>query len=526
MKKKKSFVLLLTLFMFGLTILLISVNATASGNLGAAAKNKDTFYFASAEPLTGNWDPSSHTILAQIGIENHIFDKLISFPCGTDDPGKGIPDLAVSYKYINPLTVEFKLRDGVFFHDGSSFGAEDVKATLDYYSDPNKPGFGWLPGMLKTKVINKTTVQVTTEKPLGSLIFSLGLVPMLSKEDIESGKIKERPNGTGPWVFVKQDGDTTIMKANAKYWAGPPKLKEFHWIYVPNANTRLFGLLGGNYDAIERVEAEHVPTIKKDSGALVSKAASVENKWLIFRCQKPPFDNELVRKAISYAVDRDGIVDILGESGQPVAAHIPPAKFGYAPTPNNIKYNLKKAKELLKQAGYSDMSKFPTIEYITSTGFYPKTKEYAEYIKATLGQLGIKVNLKVLETSPWLESLYNPEAGNMIDTGWCAGTPEPDQIIRTMFHKSVKRMTFYDNDEVSASLDKEQQETDMGKRKVILQKETLPLLMDKVPALPLFNSVMIWGYRSNVKNFKGWPSNFFYLKDFEKPYGAKDVYKK
>ncbi len=62
-------------------------------------------------------------------------------------------------------------------------------------------------------------------------------------------------------------------------------------------------------------------------------------------------------------------------------------------------------------------------------------------------------------------------------------------------------------------------------RKKVLQTGTLPLLMEKVPALPLFTSVFIWGYRTNVKNFKGWPSNFFYLKDIEKPYGKNDVYK-
>jgi len=490
-----------------------------------AESDIDIFVFASAEPLTGNWDPSSHTILSQIGIENHIFDKLYSFPCGADDPGKAIPALAIDYKYIDELTLEFKLRQDVKFHDGSDFDAEDVKATLDYYSDPNKPGFGWLPGALKTKVVDSYTVDIVTEKPLASLFYSLGLVPMLSKEDIDRDLISNHPNGTGPWVYDRQTGETTIMKANPNYWAGPPKLKEFRWIYVPNASTRLFGLLGGNYDAVERVEAEHVPTIEKDPSAKISVAPSVENKWLIFRCQKPPFDNTLVRKAISYAIDREGIVSILGASGAPVEAHIPPAKFGYAPTPNNIKYNPKKAIELLKEAGYADISKFPTIDYITSTGFYPKTKEYAEYIAATLGEIGIKVNLKILETSPWLESLYNPEAANMIDTGWCSGTPEPDQIIRTMFHQSVKRMTFLDDDEVSASLDKEQRETDMQKRYAILANETLPLLMEKVPALPLFNSVMIWGYNDRVKNFRGWPSNNFYLKDFEEPFGGMDVYK-
>ncbi len=490
-----------------------------------SVEDRDVFRFASAEPLTGNWDTTSHTILAQIGIENHIFDKLFAEPCGVDNPSKLIPALAVSYKRVDPLTLEFKLRKRVKFHDGTPFSAKDVKATLDYYSDPQKPGFGWLPGKLETKVVDDYTVHVKTEKPVGSLIYSLGLVSIMSAADIASGKIKDRPNGTGPWKFVKQEGDTTILAANADYWAGPPKLKEFHWIYVPNSSVRLFGLLSGEYDAIERVESEHIGSIEENKNTAVIKAPSVENKWLIFRCQKPPFNDVRVRQAISHAIDREGIVHILGAAGNPVAAHIPPAKFGYIECPNNIKYDPAKAKKLLAEAGYKDMSKFPTLEYITSTGFYPKTKEYAEYIAASLGTIGVKVKLKVLETAPWLESLYNPEAGHMIDTGWCSGTPEPDQIIRTIFHRSTKRMTFIDDKEISDSLDKEQAAVNLDERKKILQTETLPLLMEKVPALPLFTSVFIWGYRTNVKNFKGWPSNFFYLKDIEKPYGKNDVYK-
>ena len=139
--KKRSFLLMIFLVLIS-ALLFAGGSKEKSEELGAAKSNKNVFIFASAEPLTGNWDPSSHTILSQLGIENHIFDKLYAFPCGVEDPGKGIPALAVDYEYINPLTVKFKLRDGVKFHDGSDFGAEDVKATLDYYSDPKKPGFG------------------------------------------------------------------------------------------------------------------------------------------------------------------------------------------------------------------------------------------------------------------------------------------------------------------------------------------------------------------------------------------------
>jgi len=506
-------------------IMIVGMAVSSLAFAESPAEPTGTFTFASAEPLTGNWDPTSHTILAQINIENQIFDKLYFAPSGVDNPGKLIPGLAVSWKQIDPRTMEYKLRKGVKFHDGTRFDAKDVKATLEFYSDPKKPGFGWIPGKLNVKIIDDYTAWVKTEKPLGSLLYSLGLVVILSDEDIAAGRVKGRPNGTGPWKFVRQEKDTTILEANMDYWAGPVRFKEFHWVYVPMTTARLFGLLAGEYDAIERVESEHVPIIEKDPDAAVQSAASVENKWLIFRCHKPPFDDWRVRRAISHAIDREGIVHILGRAGTAVEAHIPRAKFGYAPTPNNIEYNPKKALELLAEAGYKDIRDFPTLEYITSTGFYPKTKEYAEYIQATLGAIGINVNLKVFEVSPWLESLYNPEAADMIDTGWCSGTPEPDQIIRTIFHSSTQRMTFVSDPVIDKTLDKEQATTDLEERERILQKETLPVLMERVPALPLFTSVMIWGYRKELKNFRGWPANFFYLKDVEPPYGENDVYR-
>jgi len=104
-------------------------------------------------------------------------------------------------------------------NDGTKFSAKDVKATLDYYSDPQKPGFGWLPGKLETTIVDDYTVHVKTEKPVGSLIYSLGLVSIMSAADIASGKIKDRPNGTGPWKFVKQEGDTHLCILKHLKWS-------------------------------------------------------------------------------------------------------------------------------------------------------------------------------------------------------------------------------------------------------------------------------------------------------------------
>ena len=118
-----------------LTLCLIGATVQAAG------PGKDTFIVATSEAVTGNWDPTAHTNLGQLIVEDAIFDTIFKTPCYVDDPTKLIPALALSQKRIDELTIEFKLRPDVKFHDGSDFDAEDVKASVEYYSDPKKPGF-------------------------------------------------------------------------------------------------------------------------------------------------------------------------------------------------------------------------------------------------------------------------------------------------------------------------------------------------------------------------------------------------
>ena len=498
--------------------MLAQTSALFRGTAHAAGTPSDTVVFLSAENITGNWDPSSHTTLAQLNVEAFVFNYLTRCPMTVEKPKELIFELATSQKIVDLYTIEYTLRDGVKFHDGRPFSAEDVKATFEYASDPNKAAGAWYPGPCEVEIVNRLTCRIHTKKqgyPAYHFWYQSSFLPIMSANDIKDPKIlAQRLNGTGPFKFLKQDKDNTVMVANDKYFKGAPKIKNLHFIYVPDSTTRLISLQSGEADVIERLESEQVGVVEKDNNLKLNTAISVENKYLWFRCSKPPFNDWRVRRAACHAIDRKQIWQVLGKSGYGSYAHISPVKFGYKKVPNYPEYDLKMCQKFLGEAGYPGGKGLPELEYITSVGFYPKTKEYGEVITEMLNQAGFNVKLSVLETAAWNQKLYHRPGGgpgHMIDCGWCTGSPEPDLVLRMHFHSSSKRITGVEDPEIDASLDKERNAKTIDEREKVLKEETLPMIANKVPSLSLFTSVFIHGINKKLKNYFIYPNGMMDL---------------
>jgi peptide/nickel transport system substrate-binding protein len=478
----------------------------------AMADDSRALNFLSAENLTGNWDPSSHTTLAQINLESFIFGYLTRAPMRPENPDELVMELATEMQLIDEHTLEFKLREGVTFHDGKPFTAEDVKATFEYASQPDRPA-AWYPGPCEVEVVSDHVARVKTDKagyPASLFWFLSAFLPIMSAKDVaDPAALSSRPNGTGAFKFVRQDGNTTVLEAFDGFYLGKPKLPGINFSFVGDATTRTLALLNGEADLIERLEAEQVASIEAQEGFAINKAVSVENKYLWFRCSKPPFDNVLLRRAAAHAIDRSVILDVLGVSGHPSNAWISPVKFGYVDTPNYPEYNPEECQRLLAEAGFPNGQGLPELEYITSVGFYPKTKEYGEVITAMLQEQGFPVTLNVMEVAAWNDRLYDRPGGgpgHMIDCGWSTGSPEPDLVLRTHFHSSSKRICGISDPDLDAVLDKERNTLDPAERKAVIQTEVMPMLADKVPALSLFTSVFIHAMRQELQGMYFYPN--------------------
>lgn len=501
-----------------LGILFLTVSLITLGSQ-AVESRKDTFIVATSEAVTGNWDPTTHTNLGQLIIEDVIFDKLFKTPCYSDDPLKLVPALALSYKRIDDLTMEFKLREGVKFHDGSEFDAEDIKASVEYYSDPTKPGFFWIQSKYKGEVVDKYTIRIKSEKPTASMIWGLSFIPIMSSEDIKNPKLlSQRPNGTGAYKYVKQDRDSTVCVVNNQYWRTPPKVKNFHFRYIGDVNTRLMALLTEEVDAAERLNPEQVP-IARNSGYIdIQIVKGVEPVFIHFRCSKYPFkDNVALRRAMAYAIDREAIIEgLMGVAGYLIYAHIPPTKLGYAEVPDFPRFDPEMAKKLLKEAGYPGGKGLPELIFNSPVGRYPKDKEWATFVTAQWRAIGIPVKLIVGDPAAWGDKLYNPEQGHIITCGWCTASPEPDMILFMQWRGGMSVITFLDDPEINASLDKENREIDLEKRCEILSKETLPLLVKKMPSIPLAGHNFVTGVNKRIKGFEQLPNGNFGIWDLEK----------
>jgi len=266
--------------------------------------------------------------------------------------------------------------------------------------------------------------------------------------------------------------------------------------------------MNGQASIVERLEPEQVDTIKDNPAIFINKVVSVENKYLWFRCSKPPFDDPRIRLAACHSIDRDMIMELMGSAGHASSNFVSPIKFGYIDLENYPKYDPEECQRLLAEAGYPNGEGLPELEYITSTGFYPKTKEYGEIITALMQEQGFPVTLNVMEVAAWNERLYDRPGGgpgHMVDCGWSTGSPEPDLVLRSHFHSSSKRICGIEDAEIDAALDEERNAPSLDARKTSLQTNLMPMLADKVPALSLFTSVLMHGMRENLSGLIMYP---------------------
>ena len=373
------------------------VAATFAGSTAWAGKADDTLRIAFKDELE-NLDAYQNSARTGIILARHVWDGLIY-----RDPitSEYLGNLATAWKWIDDTTIEFTLREGVTFHNGEVFNADDVVYTMNFVADPAngvRPARNveWIKGAEK---VNDTTARVMLKYPFpAALEFFAGALPIYPNEyhsQVGPEGMSAHPIGIGPYKFLSNvQGEQILLERNDNYYAGSPKgipaIKNIDWRTIPEDNTEFAELLSGGLDWIWKVETDQADRFAAMGQFTVVNETTMRIGYLAMdaagRSGDTPLKDVRVRRAIAHAIDRQGMVDTLIKGASVVVnSACFPSQFGCEQDVVKYDYDPEKAKALLAEAGYPD-----GFEITLSTNHFDAPPEA---IQQYLAAVGIKATL-------------------------------------------------------------------------------------------------------------------------------------
>ena len=404
--------------------------------------------------------------------------------------------LAESWQ-IKGNKLQFKLRKGVRFHDGTPFTSKDVIASYKRIATDKQslqaPSFE---NVREMEAPDDLTVILTLKKADVTALEDLNNRVIMKQAVAEKmGEADNPPIGTGAFKFVSWDrSGQFVIRKNESYWGEPPKVEEVIYKIIQEDAARIAALEAGQVDLISNIPPHEVARLKAHPRIRVQQVQGLRPIFLVLSPAFKPLDNPKIRRAITQAIDRNRIIKLILEgNAYPLSGLLSPQVFGYEPGVKAYPYDPEKAKQLLSEAGFANGFE---IEYYSPTGRYPKDREVAQVIVEQLSRVGIKAMLK---TPEW--SIFNTDYKNGKYPFYLTGRgslTDADALFQQYFRTGVtKRVLGYSNPKLDEILDAEQQTFDVKKREKLLW-EAHRIILEDAPAVPLWNSMDIYAHRADL----------------------------
>jgi len=375
----------------------------------------------SSNPSRINPIISTDSVSAEI--ESWIFNGLFKY----DKDGNIVVDLASSYRFIDNVTLEIKLKKNIKWHDGEKFTAQDVLYTYNLIQNPKiyTPLTSQYKKVKSVIIKDDYTVLINYKEAYFKAleIWMVSIVPkhiFENEKDIMTSKYNKEPIGTGPYKLkeFKLSSDV-ILEVNKEYFDKVPNIEQIRYKFVPDITTSFYMLKQGKLDlgSLTPIQVDRQLNKNFHESFNIYEKQSFAYSYLGFNLRNPKFKNKKIREAISLAINRQEIIDIL-YFGHAKVCNGPflPGTFAFNDKVKISKQNLNKSKELLKSLGYDEKNPFE-FEVITNAN-NPTRINLAEIIQHQLLQSGIKMKIRVMEWQAFLNTVVNPRKFETIILGW------------------------------------------------------------------------------------------------------------
>ncbi|HMQ94893.1 MAG TPA: ABC transporter substrate-binding protein [Amaricoccus sp.] len=368
----------------------------------AAAQRSDITIGMQLEPP--NLDPTAGAAAAiDEVVYANVFEGLTRF--GPD--GEVLPALAESWEIApDGLSWVFNLREGVSFHDGLPFTAEDVvfsfdRAMAEGSTNAQKQLFD---GINEVTAIDDTTLEIGLDVPKGSLLSNLawGDAVIVSPASAEGNATN--PIGTGPFRFSQWvQGDRIELVRNEEYWGEKPALGKVTFKFISDPTAAFAAMMAGDLDAFPVFPApENLAQFEADPRFSVIVGSTEGETILAMNNARPPFDDIRVRRAVAHAIDRQAVIDgAMFGYGTPIGSHFAPHNPAYEDLTAKSAYDPELSRALLAEAGHPEG--FSTTLTLPPPSY---ARRGGEIVASQLRAVGIEVEIVNVEWAQWLEQVF------------------------------------------------------------------------------------------------------------------------
>lgn len=480
------------------------------------------------EPNTLN--PLFSDLLATAEVGSLIFSGLVK----TNDKGEWVPDLATDVPTLqnggvsrDGLTVIYKLRQGVTWHDGVPLTSDDVKFTWQLIMNRKI-------NVVSREGYDKIVSVDTPDKYTVILRFKEYYAPYLSLfstimpkhaletgEDINKAAFNRAPIGTGPFKFKEwRVAEAIELDANPAYFRGKPKLDGIIFKVIPDQNILLTQLKAGELNIVTNINFAQLDQVKAIDNVNIIISPNMVWEHLDFNLDNQLFQDVRVRQAIALAIDRQAIIaNTLKNVASPALADQAPVSWAYNPTLSLPARDINAARELLVQAGWNQgpdgifVKNGRKLAFSLATTANNKVREaVAQSIAQQLREVGIAVEVRPIEAKTFFDDVLKNRKFETAMYAWVAGM-DPDNLSMWHSRKIPTQANGYDgqnypgwrNAEIDALTESGARTIDIEARKQIYLR-IQDLIMQECPVIPLYFRANIDAVRKNVINYRPNPT--------------------
>ncbi|NUT16224.1 MAG: ABC transporter substrate-binding protein, partial [Cupriavidus sp.] len=419
--------------------------------------------------------------------------------------------------------LDVQLRKGVRFHNGDPLTSEDMEFSWQRQRDPKGSFFShYVSSVERFEIVDAHRFRLHFKEPDAQFIvgnMQLWAMPKKYIQKVGEEEFARKPVGTGPWKFVSRTvKDELKLEAFDGYWNKDkrPGIKELTIKVIPEDLTRVAAFKTGKVDFIDNVPPSMVEEFRKMPGVKTVTLVSGNNLFLNFNTQMPksPFNDVRVRQAAAHAIDVDAIIKrVLFGQGERYA-QVGKGSNGYDAALKPYAFDQKRARELLRQAGYPNG--FDTPCYNLTTPREPGVKEVGEAMYAYLSAVGIRCQVRNLEYGAWISLGKRgrsgpPEMDGVLSWMWSQGLPGDPGLAWSGHLHSYQAgggwgtYSYTTDPEVDALLEKQRQTMDPAARTALLQ-QIARLKQERVlGGLPTYRPLVTFAWRDNKIDYVPWP---------------------